>query len=232
MDTTTGLADPGPGMTLTAQQVRPKDPGQLVAVQWCGRIEHTRDVIGWIVMNGGTVTFVFPGQDHPMRRPNESPRPSFLAIDSDGGPSRVDIGDWILRVTTGHFFAMTPAGYADTYEPISVAARAHYVDECATAALTDQLADELYPDEALSAYRRYKANAPEETSPTPAPVAEPSPPIAGLVAVLVEQLQLSNVIAALTATADSLELVNGIDVQEAEVYVRAHIGDIINPPRD
>ncbi|WP_405490452.1 hypothetical protein [Nocardia sp. NBC_00511] len=107
------------------KQFRTK-PLEVTAVQFNGRIEPTREIIGWIVMCGGGVQFIGPGDPHPMRTPGE-PGAAFLVLETTEEPRRVDLGDWVIRnnnapgipaiPTDAGFSCCSPSDFERAYEP-------------------------------------------------------------------------------------------------------------------
>lgn len=85
-----------------------KKPVEVTAVQFNGRVEPTRELIGWIIMCGGKVRFTGPGDQHGA---------AFLALEAADGAVRVDIGDWIIRDDRG-FHRCAPDVFDQTYEAV------------------------------------------------------------------------------------------------------------------
>lgn len=95
-----------------------KKPIEIIAVQFTGSIEDARQLLGWLVMNGGNASFVGPGEPHALRRSDEQLQPAFLVIETLEGSHRADIGDYVIRGVAGEFYPCKPDIFAATYEPV------------------------------------------------------------------------------------------------------------------
>lgn len=225
--------------TLAPIRVQPQQPVELSAMRWTG--ENYAALNQWAGNRSDGHEII-------------ATAPPGLMVWSESKQmwSSAVVNDWVVRGITGSFFVVrphqfdatyTPATHADEWEPAGrgVTNRVAPIgDAREDVAFGYQLADELYPDEVVSAYRRYKANAAvlrgvqpecvqsEGEQPEPAPTL-PSPDV---FAAILEQLQLGNVIAALVGSVTALELVGAHDIGEASAFVREQIDAIINPPSD
>ncbi|MGW4123650.1 hypothetical protein [Nocardia sp. NPDC004711] len=144
-----------------------------------------------------------------------------------GAPGREDYIDVFRALLAEHGNpAPAPAGETPTQLPVKLMIG----DVDVTSLLREQLIEALFSNEI--AYQRYKANAAGDGSAEQATqINDVSDPRADLLPAILDQLQLGNVIAALTGSSTALELVGNHDVGEAAAYVREQIDAIINPTR-